>query len=481
MRLINVQTLEMEEFDRFDMNPEYAILSHMWSKTEVLFKDYQEAYKESRPIDTGKGMIPWKYLLRPEEYKVSKDTGWGKIAWACREARENGNRGRADYLWVDTCCINKNIANEESEAFSLMAQWYGGAKVCYAYLQDVSKDKKEHNKTSRQQPGEELEPGQLGSFGWSRWFDRGWTLQELLAPSNLQFFDHNWVYLNTRENWRSKIEAATRIDQKYLSYLGYKEACIAVKMSWMANRVTTKVEDTAYALLGLFEVRIQTDYGEGSAAFTRLQETLIERQEDQDESIFAWTDPTKQLLIRKPASETNNEKLKFYGLLAPWPSCFANMSSTVANSEGNRMSRIPYNIHNKGVVFHLPAFSPNHENGLHWNNLRAKKRTKYDLSLNCWIVGKEDKGSITIHLVRDNQKSKWRRVVEEDLMIAKYKRTSYDSIMGWQKTREAHIPHVPDSETNRAEELSHWIIKRDILPVLGIEREYRRFRQLLKK
>lgn len=277
---------------------------------------------------------------------------------------------------------------------------------------------------------------------------------------------------------RSEIEAATKIDQKYLSYIGYKEACIAVKTSWIAYRTTTKVEDTAYALLGLFEVRMQTDYGEGSAALRRLQETLIERQEDQDESIFAWTDPTKQLLIRKPASEKNNEKLNFYGLLAPWPSCFANMSSIVAKSEENRMSHVPYNIHNKGVIFHLPAFFPDHENGLHQNNFRAKKRTKYDLSLNCQIAEKKDKGNVTIHLVRDNQNSKWRRVVEEDLMIAKCERTSYDSTVGWQKTREAHIPHVPDSETNRAEELSRCITKRDdIFPVLGIEREYRRFRQ----
>lgn len=499
MRLINVQTLELEEFGRFDMVPEYAILSHMWSEPEVLFKDYQAAYKRSRSdaqkkksqdeesqgeechIDTGKGMIQWKHLLRPKENKVPKNTGWGKIAWACREARVNVRGGRANHLWIDTCCINKNIPNEESEAISLMAQWYGGAKVCHAYLQDVSVNKEEYNKMNRQQLGAKLEQGQLGPLGWSRWFDRGWTLQELLAPSNLQFFDHSWRFINTRENLMSEVEAATKIDRKYLEYPGYKEACIAVKMSWMANRTTTKVEDTAYALLGLFEVRMQTDYGEGSAAFIRLQETLIEGQESQDESIFAWTDPTKQLLIRRPASKANQEKLKFYGLLAPWPSCFANMSSIVANSERNHMKRVAYNIQNKGVVFHLPAFFPNQGEGVGWNNIRADDRTEYDLSLNCWIAGKEDKGHVTIHLVRDDEKSQWKRLVEEDLMIAKCKRTSHDRIMGWQKTREARIPHVPPSETNWVEELSHWIMKRDdIVPVLGIERKFRLFRQLLK-
>ena len=307
------------------------------------------------------------------------------------------------------------------------------------------------------------------------------TLQELLAPSNLQFFDHSWCFINTRQNLISEVEAATKIDQKYLNHPGYKEACIAVKMSWMANRTTTKVEDTAYALLGLLGVRMQTDYGEGSAAFIRLQETLIERQEDQDESIFAWTDPTKQLDRRQPASEANHKELKFYDLLAPWPSCFANMSSIVANSEGNQMERITYSILNKGVIFHLPAFWPEHEDGLFLNNSRAKNRTEYDLSLNCWIAGKEDKGHVTIHLVRDNKKSKWKRVLEEDLMIAKCKRMSYDRIVHWQKTREAHIPHVPRSETNRAEELSHWITKRDdIVPVLGEERKFRWFQQLLK-
>lgn len=72
-----------------------------------------------------------------------------------------------------------------------MTQWYSSAKVCYVYLQDVSVNEKEYNKTNRQQPGGELEPGQLGPFGWSCWFDRGWTLQELLTPSDLQFFGHN--------------------------------------------------------------------------------------------------------------------------------------------------------------------------------------------------------------------------------------------------------------------------------------------------
>ncbi len=269
MRLINVQTLEMKEFARFDMTPEYAILSHMWSEPEVKFGDYQLAFeletkrlKKPQPhaedekyhIDTGKGMISWEHLLKPQKHKVSKDTSWGKIAWACREARINTREGRANHLWIDTCCINKNIANEVSEAISLMTQWYGGAKVCYAYLQDVSVNEEEYNKMNRQHSGGQLEQERLGPFGWSRWFDRGWTLQELLAPSHLQFFDHSWRFINTRKDLISEVEAATKIDQKYLRDQGYKEACIAVKMSWMANRTTTKVEDTAYALLGLFGV-----------------------------------------------------------------------------------------------------------------------------------------------------------------------------------------------------------------------------------
>ncbi len=127
------------------------------------------------------------------------------------------------------------------------------------------------------------------------------------------------------------------------------------------------------------------------------------------------------------------------------------------------------------------SYTSDNPNSFKTNNLRAKNRTEYDLSLNCWIAGKEDKGHITIRLVRDNKNSKWKRVIEEDFMIAKCTRTSYDRIAGRQKTREAHIPHVPHRETNRAEELSHWITKRDeIVPVSGIERKFRRFRQLLK-
>ena len=158
MRLIKMQTLEMETFDRFNTNPESAILSHTWSKSEVSFQDYQAAYKAShkkiRPdargeeflIDTGKGMLQWECLLRPEKYKFPKDTSWGKIAWACREARNNQRGGRADHLWIDTCCIGKTIRSEENEAISVMIQSYGGAKVCYACLQDVSKNEEEYNK-----------------------------------------------------------------------------------------------------------------------------------------------------------------------------------------------------------------------------------------------------------------------------------------------------------------------------------------------
>ena len=489
MRLINVHTLEMKQYGSSDLKPEYAILSHMWSDDEVLFADYQKAYEESRPdsqgrehhIDTGKGKVPWKHLLNPDHYQVPKDTGWGKIAWACNEARNNLKGGADKSLWIDSCCIDKSKQTEESESFSLMAQWYGGAEVCYTYLQDVSNNELEYTKKERQHVGAPLDG--LGQFGWSRWFDRGWTLQELLAPPHMQFFDYNWDFIDTRQNLSLEIEAATKIDQRYLNDGRYKEACIAIKMSWMANRTTSKVEDTAYALLGLFGVRMPTDYGEGPAAFIRLQETLIEKYEDQDESIFAWTDPTNQLLERRPASRTNIKKLEFYGLLAPWPSCFANMSSILANSKGKGKRRIPYTIKNGGIIFHLPAFFSDEGNGIYWNNLRAEKRSKYALNLNCWIAGKENKGSVVISLARDDQNRRWRRVVEEDLMIAKSTRTSHDRFFSRSpKTREAHIPHVPGKETDRAEELSHWVMKRDdTLPALGVERKCQWFQQRLKE
>jgi hypothetical protein len=152
----------------------------------------------------------------------------------------------------------------------------------------------------------------------SRWFTRGWTLQELLAPRRLYFFSANWNLLGTREEWRNSITAITRIHSD--APVGEPERIssnysVAQRMPWAANRVTTREEDMAYCLMGIFNVNMPLLFGEGgSKAFVRLQEEIIKDSDDQ--SIFSWSP--------KPLDNS-----LLVGLLAPWPSMFTGCGGVV--------------------------------------------------------------------------------------------------------------------------------------------------------
>lgn len=239
MRLINTSTLTLHTF--YDANiPDYAILSHTWGLEEVTFQNFH--LPSSKTLD-----------------------GYSKITSCCALARSDGWL----YVWVDTCCIDKTSSAELSEAINSMYRWYRHAQVCYAYMIDVTKSKKE-----------ELTD--------SRWFTRGWTLQELLAPSMVVFYDREWKELGTKSSLEDQIYIATGIYNTYLTHFDPSEASVAAKMSWAAKRKTTRIEDISYCLMGLFNVNIPLLYGEGLKAFTRLQEAIL--RETSDESLFAWRD-----------------------------------------------------------------------------------------------------------------------------------------------------------------------------------------------
>ena len=206
--------------------------------------------------------------------RVSLTVRWDvkKIQFSCAQAAKDGY----GYIWVDTCCIDKSSSAELSEAINSMYKWYQNAEKCYAYLADVP-------------TGADLWPKQ-SSFRRSRWFTRGWTLQELIAPSNLIFYSAEWLYLGTRYVLSSLLTEITGVDYTILAGArGIENASIAKKMSWASNRVTTRVEDIAYCLMGLFAVNMPMLYGEGDRAFIRLQEEIIKNSDDQ--SLFAWIDP----------------------------------------------------------------------------------------------------------------------------------------------------------------------------------------------
>lgn len=247
MRLLNVDTFQFAEFF-YQTPPPYAILSHTWGddSEEVSYSNVLAGRLES-----------------PE-------TRPAKVNGCCDQARADGY----EYVWIDTCCIDKTNSVELHEAINSMFKWYQGAAICYVYLADVPTGDEIHNPNSR--------------FHTSRWFQRGWTLQELLAPLRLRFYDNNWLFLGTKGELCDVIEDITGIPSPYL--LGIHElhhASIAQRMSWAATRVTKREEDIAYCLLGVFGIVMSMIYGEGHNAFRRLQEEII-RKHTSDDSILAW-------------------------------------------------------------------------------------------------------------------------------------------------------------------------------------------------
>jgi hypothetical protein len=234
MRLVNTQTLEVEDFSGRP-KPIYAILSHTWETDEVLFADMAD-------LEKARGK-----------------QGFAKVEGACELARAK----RYEYIWIDTCCIDKSSSSELSEAISSMYQWYQCSRICIAYLSDVERRDDIHR---------------------SRWFKRGWTLQELIAPTDVDFFSKNWVYLGSKRDrgFGTEISAASSVDECVLTGIVDPTHCsVARRMYWASMRSTTRVEDEAYCLLGLFGVNMPLIYGEGRNAFRRLLEAIIKVSNDQ--------------------------------------------------------------------------------------------------------------------------------------------------------------------------------------------------------
>ncbi|KAF2092811.1 HET-domain-containing protein, partial [Rhizodiscina lignyota] len=246
IRLINTETLCLTLF-MGEAIPEYAILSHTWEHDgELSFQDMTAIHQNQE---------------RP---------GYAKVFNTCKRARTDG----ISYVWIDSCCIDKTSSSELSEAINSMYRWYQKACVCYAFLSDFDFESASP---------ETAMPG-------CRWFTRGWCLQELLAPQNVHFFDVQWRYIGSKADLKVLISKITRIDEQVLvdnSVVG--SIPVARRMSWASERKTTREEDIAYCLLGLFDVNMPLIYGEGPKAFLRLQEEIIRNSNDL--SIFAFPGP----------------------------------------------------------------------------------------------------------------------------------------------------------------------------------------------
>lgn len=169
-----------------------------------------------------------------------------------------------------------------------MFRWYRAAKVCIAYLYDVTRSE---NDSSAKSDSPNLDVfKQFEKNEPSVWFSRGWTLQELLAPREMQFYDKEWNEFGTKSTLAHQLQEASGIDAEYLrGEKHFSNACIATRMSWMANRTTEREEDMAYSMLGIFDINMTPQYGEGMRAFMRLQKILLSNL--LDESLFAWRMP----------------------------------------------------------------------------------------------------------------------------------------------------------------------------------------------
>jgi heterokaryon incompatibility protein (HET) len=246
MRLLTIDNNGRFILERFakDRIPPYAILSHRWStddKDEITFKEIIKGIDDRRK------------------------SGYKKLEFCSAQAKVDG----LHYFWVDTCCIDKSNQNEESVAIYSMFRWYQKAVKCYVYLADVCVDDRDD---------ESIRIATESALPESEWFSRGWTLQELLAPETVEFYSRDCVRLGDKSSLEQQIAKRTGIPIAVLHGRSLSRFSSEEIFSWVEQRHTKKEEDKAYCLLGLFDVSMLLNYGEGEKkAFSRLNKEIENR------------------------------------------------------------------------------------------------------------------------------------------------------------------------------------------------------------
>ncbi|PVH88971.1 hypothetical protein DL98DRAFT_544031 [Cadophora sp. DSE1049] len=243
MWLIDTTTIRLH-FIEDPARYKYAILSHTWKHGEVTFQE----------------------IACLGEAK--KKPGFRKIQKTCGLARARG----LQYAWVDTCSIDKTSSAELTEEINSMYQWYKLSSVCFAYLSDLPNGELLHNSSV---------------LGLCRWLTRGWTLQELIASEVIEFYDQTWNLKGTKDNFSTILSRLTGVDEEIIRNSSLvSTTSVAKRMSWASGRQTTRIEDMAYCLFGLFDVHLPLIYGEGWKYFIS------------DLSIFAWRSDFEDQAIR---------------------------------------------------------------------------------------------------------------------------------------------------------------------------------------
>lgn len=321
MWLINTRTLGLEFILKPETKP-YVILSHTWEDEEVTFQEMTNLQG------------------------VRKKKGFAKIKMTCKLARRHDPP--IEYAWVDTCCIDKKSSTELAEAINSMFAWYKKATVCFVFLSDFPP----HEPVAR-----DLDLPKC------RWFTRGWTLQELIAPKMVDFYDSGWNFHGSKLERKYEIANITGVDVQILEDSSLLHTIpVGERMYWASRRQTSREEDMAYCLLGIFDVNMTMIYGEGEKAFIRLQEQIM--KDSNDMTLFAWT--------------SNDSSQVYRGLLAQSASVFKACREIGRSSDVNTIN-VDYALTNNGLRIETCL-----------GNLReptAGSGKDYILDLSSWLGG----------------------------------------------------------------------------------------------
>ncbi|KAI1208061.1 HET-domain-containing protein [Annulohypoxylon truncatum] len=290
MWLLDTKNITLEFLNEAQvLNHPYAILSHVWGHEEVLWHE-----------------------VRDDRTAIQSKAGWEKIIRFCATAAKYGFA----YAWVDTCCIDKRSSADLTEAINSMYKYYHDAAVCFIYLEDVHKC---IDKGSNAPPGATTATRDqlLSAVRTTKWISRGWTLQELLAPSRRCFFAADWSEIEEGGDLLDVLAETAEISRQLIEDRSLlRSFCIAERMRWASKRNVTRGEDVAYSLMGLFDVHMPVMYGEGAeVAFRRLQREIM--QSSFDMTIFAWRADYESsgFLARSPADFADVPRLELW---APW-------------------------------------------------------------------------------------------------------------------------------------------------------------------
>ncbi|OTB13577.1 hypothetical protein K445DRAFT_319796 [Daldinia sp. EC12] len=321
MWLLNTEKLTLGYFNEAQVKGlSYAVLSHTWGSDEILFHEIQG-----------------------DRAPLQDRAGWKKLTSFCKTALIYGFR----HAWMDTCCIDKRNSADVSEAINSMYTYYYDSDACFIYLEDVHKSADEATNSSG--TAEATRDQLLERVRTTRWIRRGWTLQEFIAPKRRYFFTSDWYKIEDGDDLLDILASSTRIDKNLLKDRDLlHNFCIAERMNWASGRETTRVEDVAYCLMGIFKVNMPVLYGEGADnAFKRLQREIM--QLSLDMTIFVWYGnyESSGLLARSPSDFANTPPLSLW---PPWdlsPFSLTNIGLSICLNVINEKEFGEYGCHKK--------------------------------------------------------------------------------------------------------------------------------------